>query len=138
MPDRLQQELDEILRKADEVTQKRPFWARVGSRTGARLRSLRRRLGSLRFPGFSISQLLFASLAAIIVGYVFFPGGETLGRLLIFGGIGGFVLAFVLSISRGAHGNLPEKRWRGQPMELQGPNVGRRLRTWWGRWRHRR
>ncbi|HZP26168.1 MAG TPA: hypothetical protein VFB90_03880 [Dehalococcoidia bacterium] len=138
MPDRLQQELDEILRKADEVTQKRPLWARVGNRASARLRSLRQSIGGLRFPGLSISQLLFASLAAIIVGYVFFPGGEPLGRLLIFGGIGGFILAFVLSISRGAQGNYPEKRWRGQPMELQGPSVGQRLRTWWGRWRHRR
>lgn len=139
MPDRLQQELDDILRRADELTEKRPLPARLGSRASARLRVIRRSIGGFRLPRFSISQMLFASLAAIIIGYVFFPGGDLVGRLLLFGGIGGFVVAFVLSITRGGRGGANyEKRWRGQPMELQGPGVGRRLRTWWGRWRHRR
>ncbi|HXG35565.1 MAG TPA: hypothetical protein VNL15_01205 [Dehalococcoidia bacterium] len=138
MPDRLQQEIDEILKRVDQISSKRPRHVRLRTWFGRRLRFLGNGLLSFRLPQVTVSQLLIASLIAIIIGYVFFSAEGTVGRILVFGGIGGFVLAFVLSLRRSSSGRYPEKRWRGQPMELQGPAVGKRLKTWWERWRTRR
>jgi len=73
--------------------------------------------------------------ALIVIAYVFNVGDSFTNRLLIGIGLGLFFLAFLLSLRRS--GRVPEKRWRGQPMELQ-PSMGDRLRSWWERWRSRR
>ncbi len=138
MADKLQQEIDEILKRADELTEKRSGWMRLRSRSGAPFQAASRSLPRLRFPQISISQMLFASIIAIIVGYVFFESDGLLGRILLIGGIGGFIAAFVISLLHTDQKRYPEKRWRGQPIELHEPGVGRRFRNWWGRRRFRR
>lgn len=138
MTDKLQQEIDEILKRADELTKKRSGWTRLRRRLGTPFQAAGRSLPRLRFPQTSISQLLFASIIVIIIGYVFFESAGLLGRILLIGGIGGFIAAFVISLFRTGQERYPEKRWRGQPIELQEPGVGHRFRNWWGRRRGRR
>jgi len=135
MADKLQQEIDEILSQLDRVSAQRPIWVRVPAALAAGFRRLVANVTGFRFPAFSISQLLLLSLLAVIIGYVFFAAENTVGRVLLFGGIGGFALALVLSLRRSGHRSYTEKHWRGQPLEVRGQG---RIRSWWGRWRGRR
>ena len=135
MADKLQREIDEILSQLDSVSAQRPIWVRSSAALAAGSRRLVAGVKGFRFPAFSISQLLLLSLLAIIIGYVFFAAEDNVGRVLLFGGIGGFALALVLSLRRSSHGSYTEKLWRGQPMEVRGQG---RIRSWWGRWRGRR
>ena len=80
---------------------------------------------------------LALGMALIVIGYVFGDslGGASLVRLFIIGALVLFIGAFIFSLRRQSASRLPEKRWRGQPMDLdeaRGPG------SWWDRWRSRR
>jgi hypothetical protein len=62
-------------------------------------------------------------------------GSESLVRFVIIGGIVTFLGAFIMSLRRHSSSRLPEKRWRGEPMDL---NSGGDSPSWWRRWRSRR
>jgi hypothetical protein len=63
-------------------------------------------------------------------------GGAALVRMVVIGAIITFVMAFIVSLRRQSSSRLPEKRWRGEPMDLGGG--GDEARPWWRRWRGRR
>ncbi len=139
MSDRLHKEIDELLAKLDTFPPRRPLLARARDAIGRPFRSAGRWLGSLRLPHISAGHILLLAIAVIVIAYLAEPGGDSVTRYLIVGGIVLFIAAFVLSLRRSADGGRPpEKRWRGEPMELGGPAAGKRLRSWWGRWRGRR
>jgi len=128
MSDKLWREVQEILERAER---EKPLKRRL----------LRPRLPRLRMPPISLprptfGQLLLLALAIIVLGYVLGSLGDMVGRVLVLGGLGAFALAFFLSLRRASQ--PPEKRWRGQPLALDRPGVGRRLLDWLGRWRGRR
>jgi hypothetical protein len=84
-----------------------------------------------------VGQVLLLGIALIVIAYVFGDslGGASLVRLFIIGAIVLFIGAFVFSLRRQSASRLPERRWRGQPMDLdeaRGPG------SWWDRWRSRR
>lgn len=136
MTDRLQREIDEILARLDSFPPRRSLWWRLRRRVGGVLGGLGRGLRGLRLPRLSMGQLLLLGIAVIVIAYLLEPGGANVARYVIVAGIVIFLAAFILSLRRQTR--PPEKRWRGQPMELGGPDVGQRLRSWWGRWRGRR
>lgn len=136
MPDRLQREIDEILSKLEAFPPKQPLSVRARRRLAQVLSSAGRWLASLPLPRISLGQLMLISIAIILVGYIVGFGSGSITRFVIAAGLVGFIAAFILSLRRTSR--PPEKRWRGQPMELQGPGVGDRLRSWWERWRSRK
>lgn len=135
MADRLQREIDEIVSRMEGFPPKRRFWSRLRDAAKGFLSRLKSFVAALPRPRLSLGQLMLLGGALIIVAYVFGIGSPSVNRLLIGAGLALFFLAFILSLRRTAR--APEKRWRGEPMELQA-SVGHRLRSWWERWRSRR
>ncbi|MBI1885475.1 MAG: hypothetical protein HYS09_04060 [Chloroflexi bacterium] len=136
MADKLQREIEELLDQLEDFPPRRSPWAWLRSTLSRVFAGLRRGFSTPRLPRLSIGHLLLASVVLIIVAYVFSPGGDSGGRILIGAALLIFVVAFVLSLRR--QGRIPEKRWRGQPMEVDSSGMGSRLRSWWERWRGRR
>lgn len=136
MTDRLQREIDEILARLDSITPRRSLWWRLRRRLSGMVTGLGRGLQGLRLPRISLGQVLLLGIALIVVAYLLNPGGASVTRMVIVAGIVIFLGAFILSLRR--QSRPPEKRWRGQPMELDDPGVGGRFRSWWERRRGRR
>jgi hypothetical protein len=55
-------------------------------------------------------------------------GSQSIVRLFIISGIVLFIGAFIFSLRRRSSSRLPEKRWRGQPMDLRPGGA-----PWWKR-----
>lgn len=136
MPNKIQREIDEILSGLEGFPPKRSVRSRLGAAVTSFWRGLRGLGGGLPRPRFSAGQLLLLAGAIIVIAYVLDIGSGDVNRLIIGAGLGLFILAFVLSLRR--QSRPPEKLWRGEPLELHGPSVGTRFRSWWGRWRSRR
>ncbi len=137
MSSKLERDIEEVLAKVERFPPKRSLRSRIGHRLGNATRGLRPALGSIPRPRVSVGQILLLGIAVIVIGYVFGNslGGASLVRLTIIAGIVLFIGAFVFSLRRQSASRLPEKRWRGQPMDLDRPGGAR---SWWTRWRSRR
>ncbi len=138
MSDRLQKEIEELLARLDTFPPRRSPIARAREGIARPFRTAAAWLRGQRLPHISPGHILLLAIAVMVIGYVAQPGGDAITRYVIVSGIVLFIAAFVLSLRRSAPGGqTPEKRWRGEPMELGGPGMGSRLRSWWGRWRGR-
>ena len=130
MPDRIQQEIEELLAKLDTFPPKRPFWVRVRSGISGFFRDIGHTISTIPFPRLSAGHVLLIAIAVIVFfSLADFGGGLT--RWVIAGAIVAFIGAFVMSLRR--HSRPQEKLWRGKPMDLNSPGVGERLRSWWRR-----
>jgi hypothetical protein len=134
--DRIEREIEEILRKIDDLPEKprnvrkRPERAAPAfenpSRATPAPRSSNTGGGSL--ARVSLNQVMGWSLIAVLIAF-FLPipgsGWVILAALLVFG------VAFLLSrMGGGGSSRGVEKRWRGEPMNLRGPSYAERLRDW--------
>ena len=101
------------------------------------LDSVGRAFGGLPRPRVSVGQVLLVGIALIVIAYVFGDsiGDASLVRLFVIGAVVLFIGAFIFSLRRQSTLRMPEKRWRGQPMDLD--EAGGRG-SWWDRWRSRR
>lgn len=123
MADRIEREIEELLRKLDDFVPERtrPPVRRAGrSFSAARgwlLRSLAR-----------ISLKRVAMWALIVVVVAFFFRGLPGATWLMVGGLIVFATAYLLS--RRGGGPRVEKRWRGQPLDLSGPGWPDRVKAW--------
>ncbi len=135
MSSRLERDIEEVLSKIERFPPKRPFWVRVRRRVSRFFSGIGDGLSDIPRPRVSVGQILLIGIALIVIAYVFGDslGGPSIVRLFIIGGILLFLGAFVFSLRRQPSSRLPEKRWRGQPMDLQGSEE-----PWWKRWRTRR
>lgn len=128
MSDKFWREVQEILERAErQGTTPRP------RRT--LLRIPRMGLTRIPLPRPTFAQLMLVALMVIVLGYVLGSLGDAVGRVLVLGGLGTFALVFLLSLRRASQ--PPEKRWRGQPLDLR-LQKGPRLLSWLERWRGRR
>jgi len=134
MSDRLQQEIEEILGKYKKFPLREPLWRRIRRRLSRWLSSASQWSAS-HLPRITVGRVMLVGVAMVIVAYFFGFGGDSVARLMIIAGLILFVAAFVFSLRR--RPRYVEKRWRGQPVEIEEPGVGERLRSWWGRWRSR-
>lgn len=123
MADRIEREIEEILRKIDDLPERRKVKAvrKAPSSRSNNVRALSR---------VNMRKVMMWSLFAIIVGALVFraiPGGYFLliGAIIVFG------TAFILSTRGGPVTSAPEKRWRGQPLDLTEPSWPNRLKAWW-------
>jgi hypothetical protein len=130
MPDRIQQEIEELLAKLDTFPPKRSLWARVRGGVSGFFRDIGQAVSSIPLPRLSAGHVLLIAIAVIVIfSLADFGGGVT--RWVIAGAIVAFIGAFVMSLRR--HSRPQEKLWRGKPMDLDSPGVGERLRSWWRR-----
>jgi hypothetical protein len=131
MPDRIQQEIEELLAKLETFPPKRSLWTRVRNGIRGGFRDLGGAISSIPFPRLSAGHVLLIAIAAIVIFSLAEPGGADVTRWVIAGAIVLFIGAFLMSLRR--HSRPEEKLWRGKPMDLNGPGVGERLRSWWRR-----
>ena len=128
MADRIEREIEEILRKIDDFVpetsrQRRP--RRNVSRPFAATQAwLAKRLAAI-----SLNQVMMWSLVLVLASFVFraMPGA---GWVLI-GGVIVFLTALVISIATGGRAQAApkEKRWRGQPVDYDGPSWPDRIKA---------
>ncbi|MEX0800198.1 MAG: hypothetical protein WD379_03155 [Dehalococcoidia bacterium] len=135
MSSKLERDIDEVLAKIERFPPRRPLASRIRRSIGNAFEGFGRALGGIRWPNISIGQVLLVGLLIVVIGYVFGDsiGGPSLVRWMIIGGILTFVIAFVLSLRRQSSSRLPEKRWRGETLDLDSGGE-----PWWKRWRGRR
>jgi hypothetical protein len=135
MPDRLEREIDEILRKVDSLPEARKRlrpgpWQRFKTSLAGFAHSLSRSLtrlsvGHLMIVGFGLM------VAALIVGGSFGTWGMIAGLVVLLTG-------FAISISRGRRPTTRSEpmRWRGRVIEMDEPSLGERVRGLWRRKKH--
>jgi hypothetical protein len=128
MADRIEREIEEILKKIDDLPEgpkqvrgRKPP-ARPPRSSGG---------GSFKWLShISMRQVMFWALVAVVVAFFFrgVPGGYW----LLIGSIIVFATAFFLSTrGTGPASNVSEKRWRGQPMDLSEPSLADKVKSWW-------
>ena len=132
MSSKLERDIEEVLAQIDRFPPKRSLWSRLRRRVANAFGGVGEAVSSIPKPRISIGQVLLIAIAVIVIAYFGFRGSN-IGSILIFGGILAFIGAFIFSLRRQSASRLPEKRWRGQPMDLDEPGG-----SWWKRWRSRR
>ena len=137
MSSKLDRDIEEVLAKIERFPPKRPLRSRIRRRLAKAVDGIGRALSGVPKPRVNVGQVLLLGIAIIVIAYVFGDsiGSRSLVKLFIGAGIAIFVVAFILSLRRQSASRLPEKRWRGQPMDLGQP---RDADSWWKRWRSRR
>ncbi len=132
MSSKLERDIEEVLAQIDRFPPKRSIWSRIRRRVANAFGRVGEAISSIPKPRISIGPVLLIAIAVIVIAYFGFRGSN-IGNILIFGGILAFIGAFIFSLRRQSASRLPEKRWRGQPMDLDEPGD-----SWWKRWRSRR
>ncbi len=132
MSSKLERDIEEVLAQIDQFPPKRSRWSRIRRRIANAVGGVGEALSSIPWPRISVGQVLLIAMAVIVIAYFGFRS-SSIGSILIFGGILAFIAAFIFSLRRHSSSRLPEKRWRGQPMDLEEPGG-----SWWKRWRSRR
>jgi hypothetical protein len=135
MPDKIQQEIEELLQKLDHFPPRRPLWVRVRDGITGVLQGVGSLFTGIRLPRMSAGHILLLGIGVIVIAFWAEPGGESVTKGLTVGGIIVFIGAFVLSLRR--QSKPPEQLWRGKPLDLQGPSGRARSRSWWDRRRRR-
>jgi hypothetical protein len=125
MADRIEREIEEILKKIDNFVPERAKPARI--RRAAGPPKLQKWLAKI-----SLRKVMMWSLFGVLVAFLVsrsVPGAYWLliGALIV------FITAFLLSTRAGpaASSGAPEKRWRGQPLDLSAPSWPDRIKAWW-------
>jgi hypothetical protein len=125
MADRIEREIEEILRKLDNFVPekaRRPA-RRVGQPFVAAQGWLAHRIARI-----SLNQVMMWALIVFIV--TFFLRAAPGFSWIMIGSLIVFATAFVLSRTGGRRAAESQKRWRGQPMNLSGPSWPNRLKAW--------
>jgi hypothetical protein len=123
MADRIEREIEEILKKIDNLPDRsksgRPPPRRQPPSGGSVVQRWLARI--------SLRKVMMWALFAVIVA--FFMRGIPGAYWLLIGALVVFVTAFILSTRGGPSANHYEKRWRGQPLDLSGPSWPDRIKA---------
>jgi hypothetical protein len=129
MADRIEREIEEILKKIDKFPEGGLRQPRV-RRPGANGPVKRSGATSKWLSAVTMRKVMMWALVAVIVA--FFLRGIPGGYWLLIGAIIVFVTAFVLSTRGGGPvSGGPEKRWRGQALDLSEPSWPDKFKAWW-------
>ena len=120
MADRIEREIEEILKKIDNFPDRTRPKAHKPSKSSS---ALQRWLARVRLR----KVMMWALFAAMVA---FFLRGIPGGYFLLIGAIIVFVTAFMLSTRGTGPAAGPEKRWRGQPLDLTEPGWPDKLKAW--------
>ena len=123
MADRIEREIEEILKKIENFPE-RGKGARPPRRPGAPSGGAAQRW----LARVSLRKVMMWALFAVIVAFLLrgIPGAYW----LLIGALVVFVTAFILSTRGGpSAAQMPQKRWRGQPLNLSGPSWPDRIKA---------
>ena len=133
--DRLRREIEDVLNRLDTFLPEERPPERIRRTSSDFLVALRQTLFAMIAPltRISLRQLMLTALALIVVAFFAMRVHPLFARWVIIAGLILFFTSFGLSLfTRGSRPAGPriEKRWRGQPLELDEPTLGERLRAW--------
>src|SRR5262249_41042487 len=123
MADRIEREIEEILRKIDNFVPERA--RRPTRRVGRPLAAAQGWLGH-SLARISLRQVMSWALVVALIS--FFLRGMPGGTWLLIGSLIVFVTALVLSRIGGSSKPAVQKRWRGEPLDLSGPSLADRIK----------
>ena len=125
MADRIEREIEEILRKIDNFVPdraRRPA-RKVGQPFIAAQSWIAHSLAKV-----SLRAVMMWALIAVVVTFFFrgIPGASwiMIGSLIV------FATAFLLSRASGSRRPSTQKRWRGKELDLSGPSWPDRIKAW--------
>lgn len=130
MPDELEREIEDILRRLDRFVPNESRFTRLRRRWRLRLRRLQGEVAA-RLSRISLGHVMVVSL--LLIGAAFFLRWTVIGRYALVAGLLLLFSTIIISfLTKGRSSGL-EKRWRGQHMDLSGPSFADRLRAWFNR-----
>ena len=130
MSDKYQKEIDDILRRAEEVIPKersRPGRRQTGS-PGA-VPSWLGRLTGGRSLKISAGKLMIGSISLLLLALILGAATNISVVFLVAAGLVLFVISYALFFVRPGGSSSYEKRWRGRVIE-EGPSPWDRLKRW--------
>jgi uncharacterized membrane protein YedE/YeeE len=125
--DKIEREVEEILRKLDKFVPEESRLARARRRLGQAASDVLHTMLA-RLARISLGQVMLVSLILVAVAFFLRSTSPVLARWVIIGGLILFFAAFALTLLGGR--TRYEKRWRGQVIDLSEPSLGSRLRSW--------
>ena len=133
MPDdKIKREIEDILNKLDNFVPEESAAEKMRKRSSGVASSIIRAIFA-PFTRISIQQVMLTALVIIVVGFLAMRIHPIYGRYVLIAGVILFMTSFGLSIfSRSSDPPPPscEKRWRGQPINLDGPSLPNRIKAW--------
>lgn len=137
MPDdKIRREIEDILSRLDAFVPEESVAGRMRRRSSDSAAAFGRAIIA-PLARISLRQVMLTALALVVLGFLAMRVHPLFGRWVLVGGVILFLTSFALSFfSRGAA--RTERRWRGQPLELDEPSLGDRLRAWLQAKRRRR
>jgi hypothetical protein len=132
MADRIEREIEDILNKIDDFV---PEGGRSRKPTPIRPSPLSKATTWLtrRLTTISLGQVMMYALVIVVAAFFFRFVNPAVMRWVMIGGLIVLGTAFVLSVFGGGSGRTirqPEKRWRGQPLDLSQPSWPDRVKYW--------
>ena len=125
MADRIEREIEEILRKLDNFVPERA--RRPARRVGQPFVAAQGWFAH-RIARISLNQVMMWALIVFIV--TFFLRAAPGFSWIMIGSLIVFATAFLLSKTGGRRTAETQKRWRGQALDLSGPGWPDRLKAW--------
>jgi hypothetical protein len=117
VPDRIQREVEELLKGLDALPPEKPLGRRIMDALTWPFRAAGDFISGLNLPRFNAGHLLLLSLVIVVVAYV--VGGDSpLWNIIIATGIILFIVAFVLSLRHQSKKSSSPRYWRDRPMDI--------------------
>jgi len=130
MPDdKIQREIEDILARLDDFVPEESVASRMRRRSSDAAASFLRAVLS-PIAGISLRNVMMTALLLIVIGFLGMRVNPFVGRWLLVGGVILLLTTIALSVFHKPAPPALEKRWRGQPLDLNEPTLGDRLRAW--------
>ena len=133
MPDdKIKREIEDILNKLDKFVPEESAAEKMRKRSSGVASSIVRAIFA-PFTRISIQQVMLTALVIMVIGFLAMRVHPIYGRYVLIAGVILFMTSFGLSIfSRSNDPPQPagDKRWRGQPINLDGPSLPNRIKAW--------
>lgn len=127
--DKIKREIEDLLNRLDTFLPEESVKSRVRRRSSGTASSFFHALIE-PLEHISLRQVMLTALLLIVVGFIAGKAYPEFGRWVLIGGVILLITSFALSFVGRSGAPAVEKRWRGQPMMLQPPSFGDRLRAW--------
>lgn len=124
MPDDLEREIENILNRLDKFLPEESAAQRLRKRVSNAFFRFQRNVARL-LSRISLGHLMIVSLLLVLFAFAF--RWSVMGRYAL---IAGLILLFSTIAISFFTSRRPEKRWRGQPIDLSGPSLADRIRDW--------
>lgn len=130
MPNRIEREVEELLRGLDALPPEKPLTRRVSEAVLAPFRAIGNLVSRIHLPSLNAGHLLLFAITIVVIAYV--AGGDSpIWNIIIATGIILFILAFILSLRRQSKSS--PRYWRDRPMDIE-----KGSRSWWRGKKNRR